>query len=116
MINVVSKSGDPQVEENLPKELSSPWNGFQVCRQILVPQTFGADSVDPKHRHLMTLLLSPTSNCERLGSTGNYVSLDVYEPTSTKLTAIRRLWKIQGIPCFIVGNWRSHSQLLGTGP
>jgi hypothetical protein len=62
MINVVSKSVDPQVEENVPKKLSSTaltWNGFQVCRQILVPQTFDADSVDPEHRHLMTLLLSP---------------------------------------------------------
>jgi AraC family transcriptional regulator len=38
-----------------------------------VPQTFGADSVDPEHRHLMTLLLSSTSKCERLGSTGKYV-------------------------------------------
>ncbi len=38
-----------------------------------MPQTFGADSVDPDHRHLITLLLSPTSKCERLGSTGKYV-------------------------------------------
>jgi AraC family transcriptional regulator len=77
MLNVASKSADPQVEEHLPKELSSsttlPWEGFRVCRQILVPQTFGGDSVDPEHRHLMTLLLSPTSKCERLGPTGKYV-------------------------------------------
>ena len=77
MLNVAGKSTDPQVEEHLPKELSSsttlPWEGFRVCRQILVPQTFGGDSVDPEHRHLMTLLLSPTSKCERLGPTGKYV-------------------------------------------
>src|SRR3977135_3722731 len=77
MLNVASKSADPQVEEHLPKELSSsttlPWEGFRVCRQILVPQTFGGYSVDPEHRHLMTLLLSPTSKCERLGPTGKYV-------------------------------------------
>src|SRR5260370_11688129 len=36
MLNVASKSADPQVEEHLPKELSSatlPWEGFRVCRQ-----------------------------------------------------------------------------------
>src|SRR6266481_2195895 len=88
MINVVSKSVDPQVEENLPKELSSTalqWNGFQVCRQILVPQIFGGDSVDPDHRHLITLLLSPTSKCERLGSTGKYV---LYPRSSREIAII----------------------------
>src|ERR1700730_139365 len=76
MINVVSKSGDPQVEENVPKELSSttlPWEGFHLRQQVLVPQRFGGDSVDPGHRHLMTMLLSPTSKCEQLGSSGKYV-------------------------------------------
>src|SRR5258708_6668110 len=76
MINVSSRSDDPQVEENVPKELSSttlPWEGFQLHRQVLVPQTFGGDFVDPEHRHLMTMLSSPTSHCEHLGSTGKYV-------------------------------------------
>jgi AraC family transcriptional regulator len=76
MINVSSRSDDPQVEENVPKELSStslPWEGFQLHRQVLVPQTFGGDSVDPEHRHVMTMLSSPTSHCEHLGSTGKYV-------------------------------------------
>jgi AraC family transcriptional regulator len=76
MLNVVSKSDDAQAEENVSKKLDSmvlPWNGFRVCRQILLPQTFGVDSVDPESRHLMTLLLSPTSKCERVGSTGKYI-------------------------------------------
>jgi AraC family transcriptional regulator len=76
MINVVSKSGDPQVEENLPKKLGNtilPWEGIQLNSLVLMPQTFGGGSVDPKHRHLMTMLLSPTSKCEQLGSTGKYV-------------------------------------------
>jgi hypothetical protein len=74
MINVVSKSGDLQIEENVPKELASstlPWEGFQLHRQVLVPQTFAGDSIDPKHRHLMTMLLSHASTCDHLGSTGS---------------------------------------------
>jgi len=75
MLNVASKPGDSQVEEQVPKDLFTnlPWNGFRVSRQVLVPQTFGEDSVDPENRHLMTLLLSTTSKCERLGPTGKYV-------------------------------------------